>query len=73
MIAADPGYRDRDDHTTTVDAAAASAAYAARDADAHMAERAEAARVPMAAAQPAGTEASLRRRPRCPHAGIRCR
>lgn len=41
MIAADRGYRDRDDHTTTVDAAAASAAYAARDADAHMAERAE--------------------------------
>ena len=40
----DPGYRDRDDHTTTVDAAAASAAYAARDADAHMAERAEMAR-----------------------------
>lgn len=41
MITADRGYRDRDDHTTTVDAAAAAAAYAARDADAHMAEHAE--------------------------------
>lgn len=33
MITADRGYRDHDDYSSTVDAAAASAAYRSRDGD----------------------------------------